>query len=296
MNQKSKLALLDKINDAFIQVALEEKNKVYAKYLRAINLEIRKNVNSLNSTKIKEIVMSQKINIKDSVLLFTVLEAITNIVNNQRLSKKEKNNLLPILAILGVYSLTRPKELAQRIYKVNKPNVKLSTLSANELKVRNLLNDYYTQNEKAIATSIKNSTTDLVRSNRKYATNLTKSLRKDLQSLVAEKKSIATIERTLQSKYQVSPSVIKRNLDTELHAQAETVKLEMAKSNGFTKKTWKTQEDSKVRKTAWHNNVSNKTIPIDSDFRAGGQVASRPGDPRLQAKDRIRCRCYLIYS
>lgn len=288
----NKLKLLDKINDAFIIVAEQDKNKEYSRYLKSINREIIKNIDNLDSAKIKSIVMAQRFNIKDTVLLFAILNAITLIVNNKRLTAKEKKSLAPVIAILGIYSLAQPKALATRLMRINSGR----GLNENEKKVRKLLKKYYKDNEKAIARSIKQANNDLVRQNRKYANNVTKRIRKDINKMLGKNKSIKTIERTISEKYQVKTSTVQRNLDTELHAQVETVKLEMSKEAGFTHKTWKTQDDSKVRKTNWHNQVANKRIPIDSDFRASGLKASRPGDPRLPPGERIRCRCYLIYD
>ena len=286
--------LIDKLNDVFITIAAQEKNEQYATYLKSINREIIANIDTLDSAKVKSIVMSKKFDIKDSVLLFAILNAITLILNNRKLTKKEKTNLAPVLAIIAIYSLNKPKQFANRIMTVNRtPSTKLV---GKELKLKKLLNQYYKENEKAITKSIKQSEDDLVRSNRKYANNTTKRIRKDINKLLNQNKSLNTIEKSIKQKYAVKTSVVQRNLDTELHAQVETVKLEMSKQAGYTHKTWKTQGDSKVRKTGFHKKVSNQRVPIDSDFVAGGHRASRAGDPRLPAGERIRCRCYIIYD
>ena len=51
MKQPSKAKLLDLINDAFIVIAEQEKNKQYGTYLRTINRELIKNIDTLDSAK-----------------------------------------------------------------------------------------------------------------------------------------------------------------------------------------------------------------------------------------------------
>jgi hypothetical protein len=118
---------------------------------------------------------------------------------------------------------------------------------------------------------------------------------KDLNKGIEEKKSIEQIKNSLVRKYN-KLSNIERALDTELHRQSEFVRLEHSKALGFTHKTWKTQGDRRVRNTTFHNQVSNKRVPIDSEFRAGGMTARQPSDTTLPPSESIRCRCYLIYD
>ena len=61
------LNLQEQLNNAFIDIANQQTNEEYAKYLRSINRELIDNIETLDSAKINEIVMSQKINIKDTV-------------------------------------------------------------------------------------------------------------------------------------------------------------------------------------------------------------------------------------
>lgn len=292
MATQSNKKLVDAINDAFIEIIAQEKNKEYSKYLKAINREIVANIDTITSEKIKEIVNSQKINIKDTVLLFTVLNAITVILNNKRLTRKEKKEFEPILAVMAIYSIRKPKQFVTRLIKINKG----LGLTDKEKKVKKILNKYYKQNEKAIMKSIKQSTTELQRSNRKYANNITKRIRRDIKKGAIQQKPKKLIEYEIKMKYQVKTSVIDRNLNTELHAQAETVKLEMSKEAGFTHKTWKQRSRPSHRKTCFHKKVVNKRIPIESDFRGCGLKASRPADPRLPVGERVNCECYLVYD
>ena len=269
------------------------KSKEYQRYLNNINRDVVANIDTLDSNKLKSIINKYPLDIKDSILLFTVLSAITTIINNQRMTVKKKEPLLPIIAVIGIYSVLKPKRLAENIIAINK-NI---NLTPKQLKVKKLLDVYYKDNEKAINSSIKKATSLLDKNTRKATTTTAKYIRKDLHTMVSEKKlTIDQMETTLRRKYTNNEVAIERTIDTELHAQSELVKLEVAKGNGLTHKTWKTQEDSKVRKTSWHNSVANKRIPIDSEFRASGLHATQPGDSSLPAGDRIRCRCYLIYD
>ena len=118
---------------------------------------------------------------------------------------------------------------------------------------------------------------------------------KDFQKGIKEKKSIARIKRELVRKYN-NLSNIERALDTELHRASETVRQAHSIALGYRHKTWKTQQDERVRDTCFHNEVANKRVPIESDFRACGMRAQRPGDERLPPNESIRCRCYLIYD
>jgi hypothetical protein len=60
-------------------------------------------------------------------------------------------------------------------------------------------------------------------------------------------------------------------------------------------KTWNTQRDSKVRKTAFHRDIDRQTKPIDEYFIVDGYKAMYPSDSTLPQFDRINCRCYLTY-
>lgn len=288
-----KRKLIDDITEAFISIMAKNKSREYQIYLNKINRDVIANVEKLDAAKLKNIINKYSIDVKDSVLLFTVLSAITDILNNQRMTKKEKLPLLPIIAIMGVYSILKPKQFAQRVIKINKG----IGLNSNEKKTKELLNTYYKDNEKAISNSVKSINKDMVKSAQQSARTTSKYIREDLHKMVSEKKlTIKQMESSLNSKYTNNVAVIERNLMTELHSQAELVKLEKAKASGFTHKTWKQLQRSSKRKTRFHSGVVNKRIPIDSEFKAAGQHAMQPGDVSLEAKDKVRCGCYLIYD
>ena len=71
--------------------------------------------------------------------------------------------------------------------------------------------------------------------------------------------------------------------------------LQNALDRGFTKKTWVTERDSRVRKT--HREVDNKTIPIEDYFHFPDCDGLCPHDEvNLTAQEVARCRCTLKFS
>ena len=71
--------------------------------------------------------------------------------------------------------------------------------------------------------------------------------------------------------------------------------LQDALDKGYTKKTWITERDSRVRKT--HREVDNKTIPIEEYFQFPDCEGLFPHDElNLTANETARCRCSLKFS
>lgn len=293
------LNLQEQLNNAFIDIAAELGNEEYARYLRAIQRDLINEIDTVTSSRIKEIVMSHKINIKNSVLLFSILEAVTRILNGN-LTRKEKTAYTPIIALMGIYSVRRPKVFAKRVAElVTTSNAQLGKsygVKSNMVNSKKILNEYFVRNEASISNSIRKSENNIIRSNRRRLNTLTRSIRKDIAKMRDMNKSIKSITRTIKAKYGVDDNIVSRNLDTELHAQAETVKVEIAKGNGATHKTWKQDSRPNKRVTCFHKGVVNKRIPIDSDFRSCGLRANAPGDERLPAGERIYCKCYTVFD
>ena len=69
-----------------------------------------------------------------------------------------------------------------------------------------------------------------------------------------------------------------------------------AKSEGYTKKTWLTMLDDKVRNT--HEEVEGQTIGIDETFQVGDSIMRFPHDLEYSPdpKEIINCRCAVQYS
>lgn len=71
--------------------------------------------------------------------------------------------------------------------------------------------------------------------------------------------------------------------------------LQKAKEKGYTMKEWRTERDSRVRKT--HRNVDGKRIPIDDYFVFPDCVGLFPHDElNLSDSELANCRCTLKFS
>lgn len=73
--------------------------------------------------------------------------------------------------------------------------------------------------------------------------------------------------------------------------------LQEAKEKGYTKKTWITEGDKKVRET--HREVDMKEIQIDEYFLVGDSLMMYPHDNitfDIDPKEIINCRCSVVYS
>jgi len=279
---------VDQINDAFIEILTKQNAKGYEQYIKSINKELINNVDKLTPTKVKQIISSAKINVDNIALLFIIQNAILLIIG-KKINKKQRRSMMPIVLLLGLYSLKNPKRFVKKLLKVNKG----IGLSVKEQAAHNLIKEFKLDNKTILEDARKTARKQLDTSQLKSRTS--QRMVKDLNKGLGEKKSIAQIKNGLIRKYN-KLSNIERTLDTELHAQSEFVRLEHSKAIGFTHKTWKTQGDRRVRHTRFHDSVTNKRVPISSDFRAGGLRAEQPGDVQLPPSDRIRCRCYLIYD
>lgn len=70
--------------------------------------------------------------------------------------------------------------------------------------------------------------------------------------------------------------------------------LQEAKERGYTRKTWITERDRKVRRT--HREVDMMKIPIDEYFLVGDSLMMYPHDFNSEAKETVNCRCSIVYS
>ena len=279
---------LDQINDAFISVLAKENAKGYEKYIKSINQELIDNVDSLTPEKVKAIIKNAEINIDNIALLFLIQNAVMVIVGT-RLSKADKLALAPILALTDMYSLKKPKRFVEKIVKITN-GVKLNP---NEKIALDEINKFGINNTKTLNNAKVAIRSQLNRSTSK--STISKRMIRDLNIGLRQDKSLAAIKKEMVLKYN-KLSNVERTLDTELHASSELVRQTHAETLGLTHKTWKTQQDGKVRNTCFHNKVTNKRIPIESEFKQCGLTAKFPGDTQLPPSDRIRCRCWLDYD
>ena len=286
MANKSKI---DQINDAFIKILTEENATQYVKYIKSIRKQMIDDIENLNANRVKQIIKSAEINIDNIVLLFTLQSAILLVLDKSKPRKSLDSSLIPIIALIGMYSLKRPERFVRKVSKL----VKGKDLNDRDKKAQAIIKQFKNDNTKVLNDARQIARKQLDISILKSRTS--KNMQKDLRNLIKEKKSIKEIKNTLTRKYN-SLSNVERALDTELHAQSEYVRRVHSEALGYTHKTWKTQFDNRVRKTHFHNGVVNQRVPIASNFRAGGLKAEQPGDTQLPPSDRIRCRCYLVYD
>jgi hypothetical protein len=86
---------------------------------------------------------------------------------------------------------------------------------------------------------------------------------------------------------------------TEVHGAmmfaSEEGAAKLGRDNGLTlMKVWLPVKDERTR--ANHSAMSSHPpVSLDGDFRVGGQLMKRPGDPRGGADNCINCRCVLSY-
>lgn len=286
----NKNKLIRELNDAFIEILSKVKHNEYVKYVRDINKDLLANVDKLDVAKVKSIVESYSVNVKDTAFLFMILSAVTMIVNKKRMTKKEKLPLAPILGVLGIYSLKNPKRFVEKIYHINKG----VGLNDNEKKAKVYFKTYEMHNEKTLNKTVIETQRHMTISQRKAATQIGRNMVNDLKQMRKENISIKKMQRVLRSKY--TKVQVDSMINTELHSQAELSKIIHAKETGFTHKTWKQLSRPTKRKTKYHTHVVNKRIPIDSKFKNGSIKADRPGDESLPPGERIRCGCWLVYD
>lgn len=76
--------------------------------------------------------------------------------------------------------------------------------------------------------------------------------------------------------------------------------LQEAKEKGYTRKTWITEGDKKVRET--HREVDMQEIPLFDYFVVGNSLMLYPHDNvseygrNVEAKEIVNCRCSVVYS
>lgn len=70
--------------------------------------------------------------------------------------------------------------------------------------------------------------------------------------------------------------------------------IQEAKEKGYTRKTWVTERDIKVRKS--HREVDGLEIEIDDYFLVGNSIMQYPHDMTAPPEQTVNCRCTLKFS
>lgn len=285
MNRQTKIRLIEKLNEEFEAVVSKNQRGKYGSYIRSINDAI---VTELPQDKkaIRAIVARFTIRLDTSIKLFTLLAGVSQVILGN-ITPQNRVLLKPLEALTKAYDPKRPKSFAKAMYQMTTGR----GVSKRQTRFRPLMLSYYGGFTENIESLEKQAQRALQRTQVESASLVFK----DLETLREARVPITQIKKELTAKYN-DPKRVRRALDTELHEQAERVKLEQSKFMGYAKKRWNTAGDERVRRTRFHNAVAGNTVPIESDFRAGGLTADYPGDTKLPVGERINCRCYVTYE
>lgn len=284
MNRQTKLKLVEKLNNEFENLLSQKQRANYASYMRAINEEVIEKVPKTKK-QVREIVKKHQVDTTVAAKMFTVLSGVENYLLNDP-TRKSRKLLKPLEPIMRVYNVRSPKTFAQGIYDMTAGR----NTSERSKRFKPALLSYYDGFTENIESLEKQNQRALQRTEVEKASQVFK----DLEDLREARVPIREAKKILLEKYN-DPVRVTRALNTELHEQAERTKLEQSKFMGYTHKRWNTQGDEKVRRTAFHNSVNGKVVPIDSVFKGGGQVAEYPSDVTLDVGERINCRCFITY-
>ena len=304
MTPNEKHKLIDAYNDEFIKAGIQFSKGDYVTFFKQFRVKLdalvltKKKVTQKDILNIANSIKIQDRNFVRQVYMSLMISAIANIIENQKIDKEDKKSLTPVLIVLGLYDIKKPKLVVSKLNKVTTVFLKggVDTLNATEKKVYYQTSAYYRTNHSTIKKLIITNRNSIKKTNLKIKSNVSKEIIKSYKSLVKQRLTVPQIADKLQTKFGgVNTSRIERILDTELHTQAELTKNVHHLAMGYTHKKWKTSGDNRVRKTKFHNGVANKVVKIDKYFRAGGLKAMYAGDDRLPAGEKIRCRCETIY-
>jgi hypothetical protein len=290
MTLKNRRKLIEEVNNAFIEFIRDYRDSRFTSYFKEINKKIIADIENLTPNRVAQIVQETDLNVEDIAIYSALLGAITTILENKRLNKKQRENLAPILIVAGAYSLSNPKRFVNNVQKsLSNPTSKTQKL------VRNNIDKYIEANRVAVDRIKIEQVKMLKDSQLKAKIAQSQDMIKEMSEMTLQGKPIEMQKNWLQRKYNGSKT-INRVIDTEVHSALEKGKEIQAVADGFEFKTWKTQGDDRVRSTRWHNHVRNMKIGINEEFRLGNMIATAPGDERLPVGERINCRCYLIFT
>lgn len=285
MNRQTKRRLVESLNNQFEDIVSKNQRAKYGSYIRSINEAI---VTELPQDKkaVRAIVARFTIRLDTSIKLFTLLSGVSQLILGN-VTPQSRALLAPLEALTKAYDPKRPKAFAKSMYELTTGR----GLSKRQERFRPLMLSYYGGFTENIESLEKQAQRALQRSQVESASLVFK----DLEILREARVPLLQIKNELIAKYN-DPKRVVRALNTELHEQAERVKLEQSKFMGYNFKVWNTQRDERVRVTSFHTAVTGQKIPIDQPFAGGGQKADFPGDVTLDVGERINCRCYITYS
>ena len=301
MKQKNKREYIDKLNDEFIKLSIKngtnEYNVFYDKILNNV-MKFYENNKKITLSDIKKIVDKVQFNnenLKYEVVNAIILSGITNVIENQRLDKQDKSMLLPVILLVSAYGINKPKLLASKTNKLTRAVLSsdYKDLSAKDKKLAKSLRVYIKSNDKIVNDIIKTRSKQDIKRIKYIKKSVSKGLNKSIKKEIKfEKKEV--IKRVTKKFKNQQEWRVRNAIDTETHTLIEDTKINQHISLGYTTKTWVTQQDRKVRDS--HNRLQGKKIDINKKFRVGGHWALYPSEASLPPKERINCRCFLVFT
>lgn len=286
MTPKQKRELIEQLTLAFEETVTRSERAKYYAYMRKINETVLDELPT-NRRGVLEIIKRFTITPSTAVKMFTLLTGVSNVIMSRPTTARQRALFKPIQELMKQYSVKSPKRFATAMLKLTNGR----NMSERQKRFRPLLLSYYD----GFTENIETLEQQEQRQRQRTEIERVSQVFEDLEVLREARVPIRQAKKELLKKYN-DPKRVQRALDTELHEQAERVKLEQSKFMGYTKKRWNTIGDERVRRTRFHNGVANTTVPIGSKFSAGGVTADYPGDTELPVGERIYCRCYVTYE
>lgn len=294
--RKSRRKIIENLNSAFLEVVDEREGSKVARYIKRINTQIVDNIESITAQEIRRIINESPLQVGNMVKMFMVMSGISIILKERRLSRQRRNQLNGIIAIAGLYGLSQVTSKNEAVTFAKNVHNSISAPKSNlNKKGASYVRSFLNSNETLYNNIKKKTETNLRKSQELSKIPMSRNALKEYKEMIEDDVPIQKARYRLKRKYNAN-KVIMRAVETESNNQLETAKVEQGKDLGYTHKTWFTQNDDRVRDTKFHKSVHNKRVPINSNFRGGGQEGDHPGDLSLKPKDRINCRCYLIMS
>lgn len=279
-----KLDLAEQLQREFEDLVTEKEQRKYGKFVRE-NTAALIDKRPKNKREALKLLSKNKIDTKTSTKMFTALNGVmTKILNPE--TREARKKLKPLDGLMRVYNVNNPKSFAKEVYSMTTG----SGMSERNKRFRPLLLSYYD----GFTENIESEAKQAERAMQRAELEKVSSVFKDLEDLREQRIPIGQVKKQLIAKYG-DPKRVKRALNTELHEQAERVKVEQSKFMGYTHKKWNTQKDERVRRTRFHNQIAGVSVPIDDKFKAAGLEADYAGDLSLPVGERINCRCFITY-
>ena len=290
--------LLENLNDAVTEVVEEREGNGYAEYVREINRKIVDDIDNISAERVRKIVRETPINLERANTLYAIVAAIMLHVNvsdrlNRRTARTQQVMAAGLSSFFGIHraiSKSGAKTVVRNIHSsIRNPK------SNFHKKGSSIIKDFKNKNKRMMHNINQKTLADIRKAQELATVPRSKEILEKYKEMAKDGMERGKIKYNLKRDYNAKHKT-QRAIRTETHNQFESTKMVQARELGYTQKTWKTQSDDRVRNTAFHRNVHNKTVSLDDDFRGGGQRAQHPSDMSLKPKDRINCRCYMIMS